>query len=237
MENQPKSVSAELVLSVAFDSAVATLCDKYPELQGTDPAVLAAEATLAESTELVQRTQRQKFLLHFQRSIDSVTGAHRRGLIKTTDEAGRLVDELIYTGVNPSKAIAYLTPSSTRHLTRALTPQELTNALNTKEYFGSYATISEIATVADNLGITLEYPLGDIELEMITSSMKIYDGEVEYTAIDDDPLEGPVAVRRRHKVRGNSINNPQTANGLAPSYPGELQEDFFDEDYDYDDWN
>lgn len=236
MEPQPKPASTELVLSTAFDSAIASLSDKYPQFQGVDQAVLAAEAILAADTELAKRTQRQRILLHFQRSIDSVMSASNRGLIKTPEEAGRLVDEIIYTGVNPSKAIAYLTPSSTRHLTRALTPTELTNALCARESFEGDATISEIATVADNLGIMLHYPLQRAELTMIADSMQTYNGQVEYTAIDDDPLDGPVSVRRRRRVRGIDINNPNRAYGLAPSYPGEF-EGSFDEDYEYDEWN
>lgn len=217
--------------TAAIETALDTLYGTSKQFAGTDPAILFATAELASDKPKKDRSPDEQTLVHFAKTVISVESAIKRGVITTPEDAALLADALIvYPSTNPSSVLRYLRKGGVGNLDRALSPTELVTCMAIAvdlTYDDTPVSVATVARIADRLGVPLDEvtQLNDEAQASIAAGLNLYDGAVEITAIEDDPIDGPVRIQYRRPISGSKplITSDGAVN---PAFRGELPRNF-----------
>ena len=220
-EIQPHTQSSEIIRlqQACHAAAVESFVGKLNLPVDTDPAVLQAEITLAEAArEATQETGtqlslRQEALIHLGRTMSAMDKVIGKGLIATPEEAEVVTDALVWTDINPSSALKYLSKQVGR-MERVLSPGELAGALTLLEDCPD-ASISALARAADMVGVALEPEMGTDEANRVFDVVESFTGEVAYRKVVDSQ-EGPIIMTSFREVGRVVVPRPVSDGQVVP---------------------
>lgn len=198
----------ELLQHRVYESALESFNSKYSWFEDTDPALMLAEADLAKDKPKKERTSRELAVIHLSDTITAVNGAVEDGLVRRSDEAEELSDALVYGLVRPATAIKYLRAVGNTNLERTLSPSELANVISVHgdiAYEDESVSIATIVRAADATGVSLQRNPDEVDVDVILSSIRIYDGNVELHVVKDDAIDGPIASRKKMGIHGVTL--------------------------------